>query len=149
MKDFKDAMDKVDADIAAEAAASVNEQTIERARDIYTAVAKTSTATLPAGPYAHLQRILALALAQAATGKGKERHAASPVGQRDWHDQPILSIARMVGPGGHAYQVAKKAQESVTMAGNKNFSGAKAEALGAIVYAAGLYKLYEEMEASQ
>jgi hypothetical protein len=63
-----------------------------------------------------------------------------------WHHQPILVNARQVGPGGPAMQVMKKAGESVTMAGNLNFASAKAEALGAIVYAAALYKLYEEME---
>lgn len=64
-----------------------------------------------------------------------------------WEQQPILANARQVGPGGPANQVMKKAQESVTMSGNKNFKGAKAEALGAIIYAAALYRLYEEMEA--
>lgn len=99
-------------------------------------------------PYAELQRILKLAYDQSASGKGAERHAASPVGVRAWHDQPILANARQVGPGGPALQIMKKSQESVTMAGNGNFAGAKAEALGAIVYAAALYKLYEEMERS-
>lgn len=97
-------------------------------------------------PYGELERILKLAFNQAANGKGKERHATGPVGFRPWHQQPILENARQVGPGGPALQVMKKSQESVTMAGNRNFSGAKAEALGAIVYAAALFKLYEEME---
>lgn len=97
-------------------------------------------------PYAQLERILKLAYEQAAAGKGRERHASSPVGNRAWHEQPILANARQIGPGGPAMQIMKKAQESVTMAGNRDFTKAKAEALGAIVYAAALYKLYEEME---
>lgn len=97
--------------------------------------------------YEELERILKLAFAQSATGKGRERHAFSPTGIfMPWHEQPILANARQIGPGGPAMQVMKKAGESVTMAGNKNLAGAKAEALGAIVYAAALYKLYEEME---
>lgn len=99
-------------------------------------------------PYQELQRILVLAYNQSSTGKGAERHAASPVGVRPWHDQPILANARQVGPGGPGMQVMKKTQEAVTMAGNKNFTSAKAEALGAIVYAAALYKIVEEMEAA-
>lgn len=96
--------------------------------------------------YVELNRILTQAYNQAASGKRAERHSISPVGFMPWHQQPILANARQVGAGAPAGQVMKKAQESVTMAGNGNFTGAKAEALGAIVYAAALYKLYEEME---
>jgi hypothetical protein len=96
--------------------------------------------------YGHLRRILKLAHDQSATGKGKERHATGPTGFRVWEQQPILEISRMVGPGYAAGQVAKKVQEAVTMVGNRNFASAKAEALGAIVYAAALYKLLEEIE---
>jgi hypothetical protein len=96
--------------------------------------------------YEHLSRILALAHSQSSTGKGKQRHATGSTGAKPWDRQPILEISRMVGPGYAAGQAMKKMQESVTMAGNKNLSAAKAEALGAIVYAAALYKLFEEME---
>lgn len=98
--------------------------------------------------YEHLQRILALALVQAAHEKGKERHSVGFAGVRAWDKQPILEISRMSGPGGAAYQVMKKAQEAVTMVGKGNFAAAKAEVLGAIVYAAALHKLLEEMEAA-
>lgn len=98
------------------------------------------------GAYGELYRILHLAFEQSATGKGRERHAHSCVGFKAWDKQPILEISRMVGPGYASGQVAKKVQEAVTMAGNRNFTGAKAEALGAVVYAAALYKLFEEME---
>lgn len=97
--------------------------------------------------YEALDTILGKAYSQAAAGKGKERHAMSPVGFQPWEQQPILANARQVGPGGLAQQVMKKAGESTGMAGRKDFEAAKAEALGAIVYAAALYKLYEEMEA--
>jgi len=96
--------------------------------------------------YEELERILKLAYNQAASGKGKQRHSKQAIGFRPWHEQPILQIARMVGTGGHAYQVQKKVQEAVTMQGNGNFAGAKAEVLGAIVYAAAMYKLLEEVE---
>ena len=96
--------------------------------------------------YEQLYRILKLAYDQAASGKGKERHSVGPVGFRAWEDQPILANARQVGPGGPALQVMKKIQEAVTMAGNGNFTGAKAETLGAVVYAAAMFKLLEEME---
>lgn len=98
--------------------------------------------------YAELQRILKLAFQQSATGKGHKRHATSPLGFRPWQDQPILANARQVGPGGPAQQIMKKAQESVGMSIERNFDGAKNEALGIIVYAAALFKLYEEMEGS-
>lgn len=101
---------------------------------------------VPRTGYEHLARILYLAIEQSSTGKGHERHADSPVGIRPWHDQPILVNARQVGPGGLAQQVMKKAGESTGMAQRHQYDAAKAEALGAIVYAAALYKLYEEME---
>ena len=111
------------------------------------AVKPLFTSTMPIDGYVELERILKLAYNQSATGKGKERHATAGTNAvMAWHEQPILANARQVGPGGPAMQVMKKAGESVTMAGNRNFAGAKAEALGAIVYAAALYKLYEEME---
>lgn len=98
--------------------------------------------------YDHLHRILGKAYHQAAIGKGNSRHAVGPVGFRSWDEQPILANARQVGAGGPAQQVMKKAQEAVTMSGNNNFAGAKAETLGIMVYAAALYKLFEEMEAA-
>lgn len=98
------------------------------------------------GGYEHLHRILMLAYDQAANGKGKERHSKQTVGFRPWHEQPIMQIGRMTGTGYHTGQVQKKVQEAVTMAGNGGFAAAKAEALGAIVYAAAFFKLLEEIE---
>lgn len=96
--------------------------------------------------YAELNRILGLAFNQAANGKGKDRHATSFVGMRNWEDQRSMQIAREAGPGGPSQQISKKAQEAVTLAGIKDFRGAKSEVLGVITYAATMYKLLEEME---
>lgn len=96
--------------------------------------------------YGLLTVVLGKAYEQAAKGKGHARHAHSPVGFRPWHDQPILTNARQVGPAGPAQQVMKKAQEAVMMSARGDFDGAKAETLGIIVYAAALYVLFEEME---
>lgn len=96
--------------------------------------------------YEELSSILQHAYEQSAKGKGHKRHADSPVGFRRWVDQPILANARQVGPAGPAQQVMKKAQESVGMAARGDFVAAKQEVLGVIVYAAALYRLYEEME---
>src|SRR6478735_11085458 len=65
--------------------------------------------------YEELERILKLAYDQAASGKGKARHSKQAIGFRPWHEQPIMQIARMVGTGGHAYQVQKKVQEGLLM----------------------------------
>jgi len=110
------------------------------------APAKPDILGTPVEGYDTLGYILRQAYAQAAIGKGSKRHAKGVVGFMAWHFQPILANARQVGPGGPAFQVMKKTQESVTMAGNKDFAAAKAEALGAIVYAAALYQIYHEME---
>lgn len=102
----------------------------------------------PAHPYHHLMHILKLAYQQSAEGKGKSRHASSPVGNRPWLDQPILTNARQLGPAAPAFQVMKKTQEAVAMAGNLNYDAAMAEMLGAIVYAAATYQLLWEMKAA-
>lgn len=94
--------------------------------------------------YEELERILKLAYEQSARGKGRERHATGPLGFRPWTQQPILEIGRMIGPGYHAGQVQKKVQEAITMYGSKNIHGALQECLGAIVYAAAMYRLLEE-----
>lgn len=102
----------------------------------------------PSHPYHHLMNILKLAYQQSAEGKGKSRHASSPVGNRPWLDQPILTNARQLGPAAPAFQVMKKTQEAVAMAGNMNYDAAMAEMLGAIVYAAATYQLLSEMKAA-
>ena len=95
-------------------------------------------------PYFALAAVLGDALEQASKGKGKERHANA----RPFLDQPIMAIGRMLGStaDGEFYQVIKKAQEASNMVARGNTSGAKAELLGVIVYAAAAYLLIEESE---
>jgi len=90
--------------------------------------------------YETLARVLQLAYDQSARGKGKERHANS----EPFDQQPIFNISRMVGVGGLSYQICKKAQEATGMAARGSTDAAKAEFLGAIVYAAAAYLLIEE-----
>lgn len=92
--------------------------------------------------YEDLARVLELAYDQSAKGKGSERHA----NQKPFKNQPIMEIARMVGVGGHSYQICKKAQEATTMVEREKFDAAKAEFLGAIVYAAAAILLIEEKQ---
>lgn len=95
--------------------------------------------------YEYLMEALMRAYLQAATGKGKDRHTTTAVGFQPWHLQPTMNSARQIGPGGPAFQAMKKAQEAVTLAGNKDFERAMAEALGIIHYGAVLYWLLDEM----
>ena len=87
--------------------------------------------------YAPLRRVLSLALEQASSGKGAERH-----GQGNPFDkQPMMEISRMIGgPAGCFYQAMKKTQEASRMEPD----AAKREILGAINYLAGAYLLLDE-----
>ena len=79
--------------------------------------------------YADLEAVLNKAYAQAAEGKGKERHAGD---SKDFKDNPMFKIIDMVGEGFALGQAIKKIEESrrlpIEMAVN--------ERLGAIVYIA-------------
>lgn len=87
--------------------------------------------------YLELERVLRMAYDQAASGKGKDRHANG----KPFVDQPILSITRMVGDGYPLGQAMKKAQETQRLPANK----AKiVELLGAINYLAAAIIYYEE-----
>lgn len=88
--------------------------------------------------YATLRDILNEAYDQAATGKGKERHA----NDRPWSAQPIAEIGRMVGVGFNLGQAMKKLQEASRMEGEV----AVRELLGAIVYAASAIMLVREKD---
>ena len=90
--------------------------------------------------YAGLNRALGAAYNQAATGKGKERHA----NDKPFERQPIMEIARMVGPGYQLGQAMKKAQEAAGMLNRKQPERAQAELLGAINYLAACWLLVEE-----
>lgn len=90
--------------------------------------------------YVELNRVLTLAYDQAAFGKGAERHANND----DWTVQPIFQIANQVGDGFNAGQVIKKVQEAQQMAARGEHEKARHEILGAIVYAASLYVIWEK-----
>lgn len=92
--------------------------------------------------YQDLLNVLTKAYAQASGGKGKERHARG----KPFDKQPIMEIGRMVGPGYATGQAMKKLQEAKSMMDRGDFEKAKAEALGAINYAAAFYILVEEAE---
>jgi hypothetical protein len=89
-----------------------------------------------ADPYLPLRYVLDLAHAQAALGKGAERHGNG----KPFDRQPMLEIGRMVGPGFCFGQAMKKAQEASRM----EPEAAKREILGAINYLAGAYLLLDE-----
>ena len=93
--------------------------------------------------YEGLMKMLSAAYKQAAGGKGKERHARG----KAFDKQPIMEIGRMVGPGYATGQSMKKLQEAKSMMDKGHFEAAKAEALGAINYAAAFYLLVEEAQA--
>lgn len=95
----------------------------------------------PTDPYAPLWRVLDAAYDQAANGKGKERHA----NDKAFTAQPIMEIARMVGPGYQLGQAMKKSAESFGMFGRGNYAAARSEMLGAINYLAASYLLMEEI----
>lgn len=82
--------------------------------------------------YALLRATLDEAAEQASEGKGRDRHASGEPFDR----QPILTITRMVGPGFPLGQVMKKCQEAARMEERGQEAQARAEMLGAIVYAA-------------
>ena len=90
--------------------------------------------------YGALQGVLDDAYAQAAHGKGKERHA----NDKPFLDQPIMGIGRTVGPGFALGQVMKKAGEAKGMADRGDADAAERELLGAIVYAAAAVLLIRE-----
>lgn len=101
----------------------------------------------PPGPmvvpgYQELARVLTDAFDQSARGKGKERHANN----RPFTDQPIMQIVRMVGTGGHAYQIMKKTQEAQSMVERGEHDRAIHEMRGAIVYAAAMILAIEELK---
>lgn len=95
-------------------------------------VAKWSSLPLPVG-YESLADVLHEAIAQAAIGKGLERHADD----RPFHDQPILRETQAVGLGFPAGQARKKILEAVRCCQDQP-ERAVADLLGAINYTAAL-----------
>lgn len=95
--------------------------------------------------YAPLRAILDAAYEQAASGKGKERHA----NDRPFLDQPICEIGRMLASvcDGELYQAIKKAQEASNMLARGDSDKAEHELLGAINYLAAAVILIREEKA--
>ncbi len=92
--------------------------------------------------YEILAGILDEALAQAQSGKGKQRHACD----EPFKDQEICQGARKCGPGAMAYQVRKKILESIRLLDQKGVAAAEGDVLGAIVYAAAQLIVMREMK---
>lgn len=85
--------------------------------------------------YSALREAFDSAFEQAAFGKGAERHAnALP-----FTEQPIFTIAKLVGPGFNAGQVIKKTQEALAMMDRGQSKAAQREFAGVMVYAASLW----------
>lgn len=83
-------------------------------------------------PYHTLAAVLAEAFAQAAGGKGAERHGQN----LRFEDQRMLSITRLLkNPGGLSYQACKKVSEGMDL---PTLDRQVAEMLGAINYIAGI-----------
>lgn len=88
-----------------------------------------------------LAAVLTEAYNQAASGKGRERHARD----KPFLRQPILEIGRMLSSAdGEIFQVIKKAQEASGMVERGQPDRAVAELLGAINYAAAAVILIRE-----
>ncbi len=85
---------------------------------------------LDAPGYEDLADVLGRAFAQAAFGKGKERHGDGKV----FNDQPMQKLIDLYGPGFALGQAAKKSQESLRLPTTER---KVAELLGAINYLAG------------
>lgn len=83
------------------------------------------------------------ALNQSQSGKGKARHNPD---NDDFVDQPILTNARQVGPGGPAMQTMKKTGEAIGMFNRGEHDRAVAELHGAIIYAAATIILIKEKQ---
>lgn len=83
----------------------------------------------PANGYESLRDVLDRAFAQAASGKGHERHAVN----KPFDQQPMQELISLYGVGFALGQAAKKAQESQRLPAGRDV----AELLGAINYLAG------------
>ncbi|MDX0262446.1 hypothetical protein GOC60_14785 [Sinorhizobium meliloti] len=90
--------------------------------------------------YAPLADVLREAHAQAATGKGSERHANG----KPFDQQPIMDIARRHGVGFQLGQVEKKTDEAHGMLKRGEADAAIRELLGAINYTAAAILLIRE-----
>jgi len=93
--------------------------------------------------YRLLENVLAHAVQQASSGKGKERHADN----NNYEDQIICVVGRLLRGhpyGSHAYQVIKKTIEAGRLYYIHGPDVAYQEVLGAINYAAAMNILIKE-----
>lgn len=90
--------------------------------------------------YRSLHRALMLAYEQAATGKGKQRHADDI----PFENQKMLRNARKYGYKALLFQAVKKAEESVRLHEIYGVEATIRELLGAINYLAAAVILLEE-----
>lgn len=93
------------------------------------------------GAYSELRRVLDLAFEQAASGKGKERHAVE--GER-FEDQRIVQLGAWMGS--HHFEAGQACKKLLESARLKPGAGMR-EVLGAINYAAAAYLLLEQEDA--
>lgn len=92
--------------------------------------------------YQSLRRVLDMAYAQAAEGKGAERHA----GGLPFEEQPMQTISRLLrSERGMAFQAIKKIQEGLNL---PTTDRKVHELLGAINYLAGIVIYLETQEQS-
>lgn len=92
--------------------------------------------------FEQLAAVLRRAYAQAALGKGRERHANG----KAFHEQPMQDLIRLNGLGFATGQACKKATEALGLAETPR---AISELLGAIVYLAGAVIALERQELEQ
>lgn len=92
----------------------------------------TSKKSFTVEGYEPLAQELMAAYIQASTGKGKERHA----NDKPFDRQPILEVARIVGPGFQTGQAMKKLGEATQMFQRGEIDRAIHEIHGAMVYCA-------------
>jgi fructoselysine-6-P-deglycase FrlB-like protein len=90
--------------------------------------------------YVELDAVLRKAYNQAASGKGRERHA----NDQFFEDQSLMVIGRQVGLGFPLGQALKKITELHGMQRRGESESAQTEILGAIVYLCSAYLLIEE-----
>ena len=90
--------------------------------------------------YGPLRRVLELAVAQAESGKGADRHSLGLC----FLQQPIMAITRHHGVAFATGQAAKKGHEAALMVERKEWDRAKAELLGSIVYSAAAFLVIDE-----
>lgn len=94
---------------------------------------KTEPITLSAPGYEVLADVLNSAFHQAATGKGKVRHAD----EKPFHEQSMARITQRRGIGHPLGQADKKTEEAQGMLARGETDQAVQELLGAIIYLAG------------